>query len=636
MKKICNLCSQLFTLGFIVPFSLFAQDIQWEKSYGGKHADYLFDAHPTADYGFILAGSSLSDKNGIKTSVNQGGLDYSVWKMDEQGELVWQKNFGGSGTDLLKRVINTQDGGFLLAGTSDSPKGGNKAENPRGDNDFWVIKLDAGGAVQWQKTLGGTGPDHLHTVMQTVEGGYLLGGSSLSDHGVDKTSKSAGGSDIWLVCLDRSGDIKWQKSFGGKYKDEIRSLNPTSDGGFIIGAYSNSPTSGQKTAECNGSGDFWILKVDRFGDLDWQQTYGGSEDDQLKSVLQTSDGNYLAGGFSFSGTAFNKTTSNREGSDIWLIKLNSDGTSIWQQSYNFGAFDMLTSIVENKDGTLLLGGYSRLDKRIKSTEGTNDYVALKVDAEGSEIWSQSFGSDGQDELKVLIETRDGGYLLAGTSDPETADADDKSGSPQEAFTEARDGENLVAVKKAQQQLDDYTDEVRNSINNIYGEQVSTVTETITNLVDFQDLPVTVSIGDPDTPLSKSSPSGGGSKTSSASGGEAGILSNMHPSRQKSSNFGKSDFWVVKLRDKDKKKNLRQSVEAIPNPAHDFTNIIVGYEFEKGTVTVFDIGGRQLQTFAVLDRTIPINLSALPDGIYIVNVRTDKSSDSVKVLKTGHN
>ncbi len=137
--------------------SLQAQDILWEKSYGGKHSEYLFDAQPTPDYGFILAGSSLSQKTGNKTEAAAGDLDYWVWKMDEKGELDWQKAFGGSGADLLQAVRLTKDGGFILAGTSDSKKGDQKKDDGFGKEDFWIIKLNAKGGEQWQRTIGGAG-----------------------------------------------------------------------------------------------------------------------------------------------------------------------------------------------------------------------------------------------------------------------------------------------------------------------------------------------------------------------------------------------------------------------------------------------------------------------------------------------
>jgi hypothetical protein len=251
-------------------FSAHSQDILWEKSYGGKHAEFLFDAIPTPDYGFILAGSSISNKNGNKSDNNQGDLDYWVWKMDDKGGLDWQKSFGGKGMDLLQSICLTADAGFILAGTSTSDKGEFKKENSKGNADFWIIKLDAKGGEMWQKTIGGSGQEKLQSITRTADGGYLLGGSSSSGKSVadakgteDKNGKSEdsrGNLDYWIVKLDKNGAVEWQKTMGGLYVDELKSIEQTKDGGYILGGYSNSPASGEKTDTNIGIGDFGLLK----------------------------------------------------------------------------------------------------------------------------------------------------------------------------------------------------------------------------------------------------------------------------------------------------------------------------------------------------------------------------------------
>ena len=133
----------LFTMFLCAINKTIAQDVLWEKSCGGKQADYLMDAKPTPDYGFILAGSSFSNKSGNKTAINKGDLDYWIWKMDEKGDMEWQKSFGGSGSDFLSTIILTRDAGFLLAGTSNSNKSFDKTEDSKGNSDFWIIKLNA-------------------------------------------------------------------------------------------------------------------------------------------------------------------------------------------------------------------------------------------------------------------------------------------------------------------------------------------------------------------------------------------------------------------------------------------------------------------------------------------------------------
>ena len=429
-----------FLILFLIP--MYSQDILWEKSYGGKHAEYLFDAIPTPDYGFILAGSSISNKNGNKSDNNKGDLDYWVWKMDERGSLDWQKSFGGSGVDLLQSIQLTNDGGFILAGTSTSNKSEDKKDDSKGDSDFWIIKLDAKGGMMWQKTIGGSGQEKLQSIACTKDGGYIIGGSSSSDKTeskdeknllYEKNEKCRGNQDYWVVKLSVNGTPEWQKTIGGNYVDELKSIEQTADGGYILGGYSNSLISGDKTADNFGLGDYWIVKLDETGNITWQKSIGGDKDDNLFALMQTKDKGFLLGGNSNSNATNSKKKGNGKGTDFWVVKLDESGEILWQETYDYGKTDVLTSIVENEDHTFLIGGYAQSETLAISTsneeipkksskkadqEGINDYIALKIKDNGEEIWTQTVGSKGTDILKRLIEARDGGYLLAGTSKSE--------------------------------------------------------------------------------------------------------------------------------------------------------------------------------------------------------------------------
>lgn len=552
MKKLYLILTIFFS------YFTYSQDVIWEKSYGGQHSDYLFDAQPTADYGFILAGSSLSNKTGNKSEDNHGDLDYWIWKMNEKGELDWQKSIGGSGFDLLQSIKNTSDGGFILAGTSSSESGFQKKEACKGITDFWAIKLDASGTEQWQRTIGGNGPDELLCAFQTRDGGYILGGSSsssplsISDVKPDgkslattkadlysKSEKSRGNMDYWVVKLDKKGVIEWQKTYGGLYADLLRSMEQTTDNGFILAGYSNSPVSGEKTDNSKGVGDVWVIKTNDVGEIQWQNSYGAEGDDQPYVIHQTGDGGYIIGANSNSKnplTPIGGIVGN--GTDYWILKLDEEGSILWSKTYDFGKVDVLTSLVENKeDRTYLIGGYAESEIRVsrdgiagkvmgmvtKDKDGINDYIALKIDEKGEELWNKTVGSGGEDILRKLVETRDGGYLMAGTSN---------SGS----------------------------------------------------------------------------------------------------SKDKNSNIGGNDFWVVKLKDKTKVEKVKASIEAIPNPVSTYTNVIVGYDFTLGTATVVDITGRILQEFSISSRTVPVDLSGYSEGIYIIKIKTDVKTESVKVIK----
>lgn len=637
--------SLLTTTTLLIPLLAFTQDVLWEKSYGGNHADYLMDAQSTADYGFILAGSSFSKKTGNKNQENNGELDYLIWKMDEKGDLEWQKSFGGDGNDFLQSIKITKDGGFILAGTSNSSdeivKGikNDKKEPCRGGDDLWVIKLNAKGDEEWQKTIGAIGQEKLQSISQTKDGGYILGGSSSSyptaegDIG-EKTAKNFGNMDYWIVKLDWEGKIKWQKTFGGIYMDELRSIIQTSEGGYLLGGYSNSPASGNKSEDNKGDGDYWVIKIDKDGEIDWQKSIGGNKDDQLYVVQQSYDNNYIIAGNSYSGTTFSKSKGNGSGSDFWVLKLDQEGGILWQETYNIGKVDNLTSLVENEDHSILLGGFARTEQNGKKEEkGINDYAAIKITEKGEEIWRETVGSNGEDILRKVVETRDGGYLFAGTSNPEKSSTSQLNSASKPSGISTGNGQPVKAIENSTSEVNEKVKEVNDQVNEAYKEQFVNATDKIKEGAGLNnDSPI--KFGTPGNLLNSNSPLGSGTGANAMDGLMPGANQkpNVPASRDKATNFGNNDFWVVKLLDKNKPKKEKATIEAMPNPTLTYTNVIVGYEYESGTATVFDIAGHTLEQFTITSRTIPIDLSRYPMGIYIVNITTNVQSDGVKVIK----
>ena len=506
-----------------------AQQILWEKSYGGDKVEYLFDAIPTADFGFILAGSSLSSQKGDVAHTNQGNYDYWLWKMDEHGDMVWQKSFGGDGHDLLKSIKHTKDGGFILAGTSNSNISGQKKAHSFGLEDLWVIKLNAAGVEDWQVTLGGRGQDYLSTIEQTNDGGFIIGATSNSDgikEALGKKETNKGGLDYWVIKLDQKGKIDWQKNIGGNYEDQLTQVITTSQG-YLVAGYSNSDAIHDKKTTNNGETDYWVIMLDQTGKELWQRNYGQTGTNVLKSVLKTRDNHIILAG---EHTPAPEDIKHSNTADFQLIKIDFNGDMIWEQTHKTVAINQLTNLIENQDGTLLISGYgleqntvSPYAKQKKANEGENDYILIKLTAEGNEIWQKIIGSNGQDQLSKAIETRDGGYLLTGTSD-----------------------------------------------------------------------------------------------------GKA--------SRDKRSHSQAKDFWLVKLQDPDKPLVEKPKMEAFPNPTARYTNVIVGFEFEEATVTIADLAGRIIHQRTTNDRTVPIDLGNQPEGIYIVEVRSKQDKGSVKILK----
>lgn len=601
---------------------VYSQDIQWEKSLGGRQAEYLFDAQPTADYGFIIAGSSLSNKSGNMSEISKGDLDYMVWKLSESGETEWQKSFGGSGSDLLKCIKGTSDGGYILAGSSNSEISGSKTSVSYGGNDFWVIKLDASGNEQWQKTFGGDGQDDLVTISVTKDGGYIMGGSSDSEKSHDsitnknkKHDDSRGGMDYWVIKLDVKGNVEWQKTFGGDYVDLLATIKPTLDGGYIVGGYSNSNNSGDKNINNLGNGgDFWILKLDSKGDVDWQKSFGGDGDDYLYDLIQIRDGSYVAAGSSNSS----RTPSGNPIVDTDFLVVNFDqyGVLKWSKSYDFGKTDILISIVEEESGNIILGGYSAAKGELDDVknEFSNDYLVAKISNEGDLLWSKTIGSKGEDILKKIILTRDGGYVLCGTSDPEYKAVKKLRKSNLQGAglsqnignqTTKNDSFDFLNSKSLVSDIKRDIAELEESINNVE------LMDIVTNKFGLGDI----------NPLNSNK--------------FKGPKKELNFSRDKSASYGNKDFWIVKLKDRTKKVKERIAIEAIPNPVLSFTNIIISYEFESGTASLYDLNGRELEVIDVFTRTIPIDMTKYPQGIYIVTIKTEKAQNSVKVIKSSN-
>ncbi|MBU0529654.1 T9SS type A sorting domain-containing protein [bacterium] len=325
MKKI----SLIFTILIIYLLNIAltqAPAIEWQNTIGGSDWDKLYSIKQTIDGGYILGGYSQSDISGDKTVDSQGGDDYWVVKLDNTGNVIWDKTIGGDNYDELQSIQQTADGGYILGGYSQSDISGDKTEACQGSSDYWVIKLDGVGNILWQNTIGGNGTDWLYSICQTTDGGYILGGYSISGISGDKTEKNIGLSyDYWVVKLDGTGQtMQWQNTIGASSTNEMYSIQQTTDGGYILGGYSNSGVSGDKTETCRGEEDYWVVKLDKWGNVYWQKTIGGNYGDKLQSIIQTMDGGYVLGGHSNSGISGDKTDNSKGGADYWVVKLEAD------------------------------------------------------------------------------------------------------------------------------------------------------------------------------------------------------------------------------------------------------------------------------------------------------------------------
>ena len=297
---------------------------QWDQTFGGAEFDVAYSVRQTADGGYILAGcTGFYEHEDI--------IDAWLIKTDATGVEQWDQTFGGSGRDVIKSVQQTTDGGYILAGYTESYGAGN--------NDGWLIKTDAVGVEQWSKTFGGSSYDKAWSVQQTTDGGYILAGYT--------ESYGAGNDDAWLIKTNAEGIEQWSQTFGGSGRDVIKSVQQTTDGGYIL---AGTIYLGEISNE-----DAWLIKTNATGIEQWSQTFGGSNWDWINSVQQTTDGGYILAG----GTDSYGNETGRE--DAWLIKTDVAGTKQWSQT--FGNFESdenseFRSVQQTTDGSYILAGYT--------------------------------------------------------------------------------------------------------------------------------------------------------------------------------------------------------------------------------------------------------------------------------------
>jgi hypothetical protein len=411
----------LFSVWFTIPLSAQAQSLPaifWEKTLGGTKNDDLTFLQQTPDGGYLGGGFTDSGQSKDKASAGYGLTDFWVFKLDFNGNLIWEKTFGGTEQDICNLMVQTKDGGYILGGSSKSDRNEHKSQPNLGSFDYWIIRLDANGNKLWDKTYGGADYDFLYSLQQTPDGGILLGGYSDSGISGNKTVWN-GLPDYWVLKLDANGNKLWDKSFGEADADAIYVLKQSSNGGFYLGggaAKNHTPTLKRKRR----TGDeFHVAHFDENGTLLWEKTYGGQRDDYLTALQPTHDGGCVIGGISTSGRNGDKTQPNQGKGDYWVVKLDANGQKKWDRTYGGKNFDYLSAIEPTSDGGFILGGISASAKGAHKThdsKGKTDFWLVETDARGNKLWDETYGGAEEDALYALQQTSDGGYVLGGISD----------------------------------------------------------------------------------------------------------------------------------------------------------------------------------------------------------------------------
>lgn len=369
----------IFILFFLFPVvGSFGQapDTAWTRTYRGDKSDYGKSVQQTSDSGYIIAGYTYP-------------YDVYLIKTNSLGDTLWTRTYGGTEYDYGKSVQQTTDGGYIIAGYTHS--------YGAGSSDVYLIKTDSMGDSLWAKTYGGTNYDYGESVQQTADGGYIIAGTT--------GSYGAGGVDVYIIKTDSLGDSLWAKTYGGDNWDYGRSVQESTDGGYIIAGYTDSYGAGET--------DVYLIKTDSVGDSLWARTYGGNNYDEGASVRQTSDEGYIIAGI--------------YGSAIYLIKTDSIGDSLWTRTYgSFGPDDYIGgSVQQTSDGGYIFGGFTYAFPA--ASEWSPITYLIKVDSVGDTLWTKNFfGIDGNWDRSIQ-QTFDGGYIFAGNTyfyTPPSVDSND--------------------------------------------------------------------------------------------------------------------------------------------------------------------------------------------------------------------
>lgn len=342
--------------------------VAWDVTFGGPAKDWAYAMTGTRDGGLCTAGRTASKGAGLE--------DAWVVCMDGDGELLWERSFGGPAIDRARAIIETHDGRLVVAGATES-KGA-------GEFDAWVLMLDSEGELLWERHFGEAGTDWASAIVETRDSGLVLGGY---------TQRNPDGPyDFWVIKLIGNGELLWDRRYGGAETDWANAITETYDGNLVVAGHTESRGA--------GAADFWVLKIRERGELLWERSYGGADIDYASAVTKTRDGGVVVAGLTKSAGA--------GGFDARVLKLDAAGEIIWDHTYGGEQDDWVRAVVETRDGGLALAGYT-----ISQGAGLYDAWLLKLDKDGALVAERTFGGAGNEWARALVEMADGSLAIAG-------------------------------------------------------------------------------------------------------------------------------------------------------------------------------------------------------------------------------
>ena len=394
----------------------------WSKLYGGSGNDFFTNVTQTPDGGYIAIGTNASTDGDV--SSNKNSRDVWAVRVDANGNKVWEKSYGGTNSEDGASIAKTSDGNFVIAAYSSSTDGDISIN--KGRSDLFVFKIDGNGSILWKKTFGGSLGEYTSGntfIAATSDGGSVIAASSDSNDG--DVSGNHGIEDVWIIKLDQSGTIVWNKTFGGTHLDEAHGITSSPDGGFLVVGFTASDEGDVSGNHVVGTWDAWVLKIDVDGNKQWQKPLGGTNNENAFAVTTTSDNGFI---LAASAVSTDGDVSNNHGmSDAWIVKIDSSGNKLWAKTYGGSGNDGVSSIIRVNNGFLVAGQTESTDGDVIPTNGIVGAWIFQIDDNGAIVWQKNFGGTNGGGGITIIPTADGKFVVTGSTSSNDGDVSGNHG-----------------------------------------------------------------------------------------------------------------------------------------------------------------------------------------------------------------
>lgn len=385
---------------------------EWKAVLGGNEYEEGNTIHKLTNGGYIIVGSTSSNNNG-DVGATKGGYDIWMICMDADGKKVWQKTIGGDNGEKINAIVSNADGTFIAAGSTASNGTGDIGAT-RGGNDILLIKLDANGNILWNKTYGGSSSEYALGITGTADGKYLITGQTFSNNSGDMGA-SKGSGDCYVAKISAAGNLEWLKMFGGDGSDEGCRIISNTDGSIVVAGNTNSNTNSD-LGPTKGDYDIFFLKLDASGNKQAVKTYGGDQAEYTYNMVPAVDGGFILAGNTYSNNNGDVGT-NKGSGDAWIVKIEDNGNLKWQKTIGGSGFEWLHSIAKAPDGGYVaaITTSSNNSGDMGANKGRYDVAITKISAAGVVGTVKMFGGENEDELYSIINGSDGGYISTGYS-----------------------------------------------------------------------------------------------------------------------------------------------------------------------------------------------------------------------------